>query len=448
MKFINPGFISLVMISSIICGCSDSSDNSSEPCSGVNCSGNGICIVQYDMAVCSCFYGYHSEGLNCIRDPLPCDDVSCSGHGTCVNDGEGNLSCDCDEGYVQQGLDCIAENDPCLGVTCSGHGTCVDDGEGNPACDCDEGYTASGLNCRLDGNPCGNGVLDPGEECDGANLGGETCATVSTSKPSGVLACGPTCFFDLSGCTTPFCGNGLREGIEECDGTDLGGFDCLDIAGFDGGVLGCSSTCDLDISGCVASAGPCTLDSIFYDSPQTCQTGFICGINYQMQPACMPEENFAGGTFYSACGADGECPKGSGCFVVDSGGNCLPYCSSTHPTCPDGGACMYSVQGTSDFQLCGQTDNCDPVSGTGCTTVGEGCYLVDFDGNGVCTTAGTGATGSSCSSLTQCLPGNICADAGQGIRCIKLCATTGDCASGTCQHIGQNGLPPGTGICL
>jgi hypothetical protein len=71
-------------------------------------------------------------------------------------------------------------------------------------------------------NPCGNGVLDPGEECDGTNLNQKTCADVVSNRPSGALACSATCTFDTSQCTAPQCGNGVREGTEECDGTALG----------------------------------------------------------------------------------------------------------------------------------------------------------------------------------------------------------------------------------
>jgi hypothetical protein len=50
------------------------------------------------------------------------------------------------------------------------------------------------------GADCGNGMLDAGEACDGAELGGQTCADVNPSYIGGALACGAGCTFDESGC--------------------------------------------------------------------------------------------------------------------------------------------------------------------------------------------------------------------------------------------------------
>ncbi|HEX7185616.1 MAG TPA: S8 family serine peptidase [Thermoanaerobaculia bacterium] len=46
-----------------------------------------------------------------------------------------------------------------------------------------------------------------------------------------------------------FCGNGIREGSEQCDGGDLGGQTCQS-QGFSGGALSCTATCTFNTSAC------------------------------------------------------------------------------------------------------------------------------------------------------------------------------------------------------
>lgn len=135
---------------------------------------------------------------------------------------------------------------------------------------CPDGYTcAAGACTPITATPaCGNGVREGTEACDGADLGGATCASLGFS--AGSLACssactcvtqaccydqcaagasrcldaathetcgdhdgdgcldwgaGETCSLGCTGstCATPTCGNGVREGSEACDRADLGG---------------------------------------------------------------------------------------------------------------------------------------------------------------------------------------------------------------------------------
>jgi len=65
---------------------------------------------------------------------------------------------------------------------------------------------------------CGNGIVEGDEDCDGTNLNGKTCATVGTGYTGGVLKCNTsTCKFDLSGCTGYKCGDSFPQGDEQCD---------------------------------------------------------------------------------------------------------------------------------------------------------------------------------------------------------------------------------------
>lgn len=55
---------------------------------------------------------------------------------------------------------------------------------------------------------CGDGIIDPGEECDGSNLGVPCWG-------AGTPTCQLDCTIDFSTCDP--CGNGIVEGDEECD---------------------------------------------------------------------------------------------------------------------------------------------------------------------------------------------------------------------------------------
>ena len=49
---------------------------------------------------------------------------------------------------------------------------------------------------------CGNNRIEGSEQCDGADLRGETCQGVTMgARPGGALACTTTCTFDVTRCT-------------------------------------------------------------------------------------------------------------------------------------------------------------------------------------------------------------------------------------------------------
>lgn len=116
--------------------------------------------------------------------------------------------------------------------------------------------------CKLDPSgciarqPCGNGELDPGEACDGTDLGLPTsnCADYNPSFSGGVISCTNDCQFDTSKCqgTQGACGDGKINIGEACDGSVLGSLkSCADYSqSFTAGTLKCTSDCKLDTSGC------------------------------------------------------------------------------------------------------------------------------------------------------------------------------------------------------
>ncbi len=106
---------------------------------------------------------------------------------------------------------------------------------------------------RVDFSTCGNNVVEINEKCDGTELLGQTCQTQGGFS-GGTLACKAACnAFDVSGCTGPGCGNGIIEGSEQCDGAQLGGKTCATVnPATPYGALGCSPACAYDTSACFA----------------------------------------------------------------------------------------------------------------------------------------------------------------------------------------------------
>jgi len=179
-------------------------------------------------------------------DDQPCEcEGGAAGTRTCRPDGTwGDCVCapGCGDGQAIAPEECDgADLD---GQTCEGLGY----GPGNLACTDLCAFDVSGCDTPL---TCGNGTADGPEACDGVDLRGATC--VSEGFAGGVLACNANCTLDVSACES--CGNGVAEAGESCDGLDLGGQTCVSL-GHAGGVLACTAGCELDQSGCTSD--PCT----------------------------------------------------------------------------------------------------------------------------------------------------------------------------------------------
>lgn len=215
-------------------------------------------------------------------------------------------------------------------------------------------------------NPCGNGVLDDGEECDGPDLAGQDCEGLGFDE--GRLACGADCTFNTGGCRNEgdgFCGDGLINGVEACDGDRLLGRTCL-TQGFTGGTLVCAEDCTLDTSGCVRDGDPVCGDGVRTGDEQ-CDGAFVAG------ESC---ESLGAGTGTLGCGAD---------------------CNYDLAGCPEPEVCDDTLDNDGDGGAdCGDRDclgfpGC-PVCGDG---VAEGVESCDGDDLGAATCAGEGfATGT------------------------------------------------------
>jgi hypothetical protein len=143
-----------------------------------------------------------------------------------------------------------------VGESCDGSDlagkNCEAFGLGGGTLSCSSNCTFNTTGCAA-APVCGDGLRNrPAEACDGADLGGSSCA--SFGFLGGTLGCSPTCTFNTSACTgTPVCGDGLiNRAQEQCDRTDFGGETCSSL-GLLGGALSCSSNCTLETAGCTGT---------------------------------------------------------------------------------------------------------------------------------------------------------------------------------------------------
>jgi hypothetical protein len=201
----------------------------------------------------------------------------------CVPDlGQGRYACDpqsVDDCPV--GFHCLETAD---GFRCYSDFYTCGDGVVDPGEECDPGQYALSVSyvrqpwcpagtgisicdhCRAWCSVCGNGVVDvyvltsgeggtvvAFERCDGEDLAGATCSYLGgafSPEKYGSPRCTAACELDYSTCREQTCGDGFRDGDEDCDGTDFGWLTCASL-GFTGGELACIKGCTvIDWSGC------------------------------------------------------------------------------------------------------------------------------------------------------------------------------------------------------
>jgi len=197
----------------------------------------------------------------CPSDCCPdCGDGVLDGGEEC-DDGNNDNGDGCDKGCGDEvpGAECgnglWEVGEECEDGNTTIHDGCSDTCEvefecGDQICEDTMGETCE--RCQQDCCPnCGNGVYEPleNEECDMLDFGGITCLDYCYS--GGTMQCTAACGIDLSACTgtLPVCGNDTAECGEQCDGNDLAGATCADL-GYNAGSLACNGSCGFDYSQC------------------------------------------------------------------------------------------------------------------------------------------------------------------------------------------------------
>jgi hypothetical protein len=262
--------------------CGDGAINqTSEECDGADLDGQDCADLTFLSGRLLCNDDCTFNTLLCFGTTAVCDDGTRDLSEECEGTDLGEASCvslGWDGGTLACTAQCTYDTTACTGTA----PTCLDGvAEGDEQCDgtdlrdldcTDFWFTGGTLACSpqcnfsfvaCTNNPiCGNDNADRGEVCDGTDLRSATCASLDAG--TGTLACLSDCSaFDFSGCTAPpTCGNDIREGLEVCDGTDVGTLATCNLLGYTGTeAVGCLPTCAaLDLSACTGETGQCGND--------------------------------------------------------------------------------------------------------------------------------------------------------------------------------------------
>ena len=237
---------------------------------------------------------------------------------------------------------------------------CPECGNGvtDPFEDCDgRGTCPPGGVCLPPGNPaectcaatCGSVAgIQPGEDCDGAELGGASCTSLGFT--GGTLACNPDCTFDTSRCAADVCGDGLVGPTEQCDPGGIGGAPpsfagatCASLGFPDAGSLTCAPDCSaiITVPHCsLAVTQACIADA---DCPggETCAGGCaVCGNGF-VDPGEECDEGAANSGAGNHCRVDCTLPRcGDATLDFSHCAGAPDAACATAADCAGGAACV------------------------------------------------------------------------------------------------------------
>ena len=116
----------------------------------VNCSNNGVCLLDTITQTYMCQCNANFVGQLCQTDTRICSTFPCLNNSTCLDLNLNNASsfkCQCGSNFY--GINCENAVDLCLNETCSGNGYCTSN-RSEISCCCFIGF--SGMQCELEKN--------------------------------------------------------------------------------------------------------------------------------------------------------------------------------------------------------------------------------------------------------------------------------------------------------
>ena len=223
---------------------------------------------------------------------------------------------------------------------------------------------------------CGNGILDAGEQCDGANLGGATCGGCA-----GVPTCTAGCQLDTSACA-----NGVCDAVETCAGCPA---DCVGTGAVCGdgicqvgngeSCVSCPADCAGQQGGKPSSRYCCGWSGSY---PIGCDASRCGACTTQPLNACCGDGLCGGGETTASCLRDcPPCTDGDGDGYCPSQGDCNDANPNIRPNAVEicTGGVDENCNGLSDCNdpACGASPSCTSClqAGASCTQNGQCCSL-------------------------------------------------------------------------
>jgi cysteine-rich repeat protein len=284
----------------------------------------------------------------------------------------------------------------CLWISVGvGIGSGCGDDDGSPDTVCGDGICQGGETaeaCFADCG-CGNGIINPGEQCDGAQMGAESCESLGYA--GGTLTCTNSCVFNMLTCDGSVCGDGVISEDEQCDGEDLNGQTCVSL-GFDSGSLSCADDCQFDTTQCVGdSCGDGVKDAGEQCDGQDLGEMDCDGLGYaggrlRCRPDCTYDTTEC--TLELDCGngvvdADEQCDDGGESATCDR--------DCTFVECGDG---VVNISAGEDCDDSGSSPHCD----ADCTVVECGDGMLNTDAGEVCDPGGETMECDADCTLAEC----------------------------------------------
>jgi len=351
------------------------------PCTNDACT-NGICL---NIKITNCTYC--TSVLQC-EDNNPCTVHNCSNN-ICMYTQMSNCS------LCTLNSQCN-DNNPNTTDACIENKCTYNSPEVNPSCtltsQCNDNDSCTTDSCKL--GACAHSTIT---SC----ISNDECCPVGCNSNT-----------DNDCAVTAVCGNGIREGTEKCDGTNLGGATCAGIMGVGyTGTLKCYSAgtanaCKFDTSSCIP---PCTCPS----------DNNICTTDICQNNSCQHIK------ISNCCTSVSQCTNGGKCTSSVCSGNRCAYpiitaCKSNDVCCPTGCNAL-------------NDNDCNAVCGNGIKEGAEKCDDGDTSSGDGCSSSCAVESGWTCNTASPNVCTKTCVPNCDGKECGSD-GCTGSCGSCTNAH--------------